>query len=202
MAHASSALSHAVRCGFLEHSPAERLVLPRVIKQRPLVWTDERVRLWKQTGQKPSAVMVWTAEQAREFLWFVSHERLFAMYRLAMMRGPRRGELLGLQWPDVDLDNAFLLIRTTSHGEDGADDPKSGAGFRYIYLDAATVEALKEWRDRQAREREAAGPLWEERDLVFTTELEGRFVLTASHGRDRPRSPVGASAGDLPRAQA
>ncbi|GAB3741997.1 tyrosine-type recombinase/integrase [Nocardiopsis nanhaiensis] len=171
MAHASSALSHAVRCGFLEHSPAERLVLPRVGKQRPLVWTRERVRLWKQTGQKPSAVMVWTAEQAREFLRFVSHERLFAMYRLAMVRGPRRGELIGLQWSDVDLGNAVLLIRKTSHGQGEMDGPKSEAGYRYIDLDAATVDALKEWRVRQAQEREAAGSLWEERDLVFTTEL-------------------------------
>ncbi|WP_193518367.1 tyrosine-type recombinase/integrase [Nocardiopsis kunsanensis] len=171
MAHAGSALSHAVKCGFLEHNPAERPNLPRVTKHRPLVWTGERVRLWEQTGQKPSPVMVWTVEQAREFLRFASHERLFAMYRLAMVRGPRRGELIGLQWSDVDLGNAVLLIRTASHGQNGGDDPKSEAGYRYIDLDAATVAALEEWRARQTREREAAGSLWEENDLVFTTEL-------------------------------
>ncbi|MFV2196833.1 tyrosine-type recombinase/integrase [Nocardiopsis sp. LOL_012] len=171
MAHAGSALNRAVACGYLERSPVDHLRLPRVVRQRPLVWTDERVRVWKETGRKPSAVMVWTARQAREFLRFAASEQLFALYRLVMVGGPRRGELLGLAWPDVDLENAFLLIREASCGEGGTDAPKSEAGYRYIDLDPVTVEALKEWRDRQARERVAAGAAWEEHGLVFTTEL-------------------------------
>jgi integrase len=85
--------------------------------------------------------MVWTAEQARRFLAFAERERLFALYRLAMLRDPRRGELLGLRWADVDLGKASALIRETCNG-----GPKTEAGHRHFGLDAGTVAALREWR--------------------------------------------------------
>ncbi|MFI6580240.1 tyrosine-type recombinase/integrase, partial [Embleya sp. NPDC050493] len=37
-------------------------------KPRPLIWTRERVAVWRRTGEVPSAVMVWTAEQTMRFL--------------------------------------------------------------------------------------------------------------------------------------
>ncbi|GAA1455560.1 tyrosine-type recombinase/integrase [Nocardiopsis tropica] len=171
MACASSALGDAVTWELLEHNPAQHLTMPRVIKQRPMVWTEARARRWRETGKKPSAVMVWNVDQVRDFLRFVSQERLFPLYRLAIVRGPRRGELLALEWPDVDLENASVLIREACQGNDKAGEPKSEAGYRYIDLDATTVDVLRAWKDRQAQERAAAGELWEKNDLVFTTEL-------------------------------
>lgn len=51
-------------------------------KPKALVWTDERVSKWEQTGEKPSPVMIWTPEQTGVFLGFVAEDRLYAMWHL------------------------------------------------------------------------------------------------------------------------
>ena len=48
-------------------------------------------------------LQVWTAAELRAFLTHVEGDRLFALWLLAGSTGMRRGELLGLQWPDADL---------------------------------------------------------------------------------------------------
>lgn len=54
-----------------------------------------------------------TREQVITFLRHVGRSRLYALYRLAIMAGLRQGELLGLRWQDVDLEEARLSIRHT-----------------------------------------------------------------------------------------
>lgn len=38
--------------------------------------------------------------------------------RMALATGARRGELLGLEWPDVDLKSGSILLRATKNGDD------------------------------------------------------------------------------------
>jgi integrase len=56
-------------------------------------------------------------------------------------------------------------------------DPKRRTSKRTISLDAGTVAALRTHRARQATERLAAGPLWQDSGAVFTME-DGRPVAT------------------------
>jgi integrase len=59
-------------------------------------------------------------------------------------------------------------------GEVAFSEPKTERGRRYLTLDPATVAALRAWSTRQAEERLAFGPGWEnEHALVFTT-ADGR----------------------------
>ena len=56
-----------------------------------------------------------TPEQAKLLLQ-VAHEsgdRLEALYVLAIHTGLRQGELLGLKWDDVDLEDGSLQVRRT-----------------------------------------------------------------------------------------
>lgn len=54
-----------------------------------------------------------TADEARQFLAAVRNDRLFALYELALRTGLRKGELLGLQWEDLDLQKGTASIRRT-----------------------------------------------------------------------------------------
>lgn len=54
-----------------------------------------------------------TTPQARATLRAAADQRLEALYVLAVFLGPRRGELLGLRWADVNLDRAQLEIVQT-----------------------------------------------------------------------------------------
>jgi integrase len=90
----------------------------------------------------------------------VESDRLYALWLLANSTGMRRGELLGVQWPDVDLGRARIAVRqslvTVGH-EVVVSEPKTAKGRRSVALDPATVAGLKTWRKQQAAERLAWG---------------------------------------------
>lgn len=50
----------------------------------------------------------WTARQLREFLEGMADDRLYALWRVAVTTGLRRGELAGLRWNDVQLEAGRL----------------------------------------------------------------------------------------------
>jgi integrase len=55
-------------------------------------------------------MMPLTEEQAAHFLNIVKGDRFEALFVLAVTTGMREGELLGLRWQDVDLENATAYI--------------------------------------------------------------------------------------------
>jgi integrase len=61
----------------------------------------------RQRKRKP-----WSSEEARTFLESVRRDdnALYAAYVLILVLGLRKGEVLGLTWPDIDLDTAELTI--------------------------------------------------------------------------------------------
>jgi integrase len=88
----------------------------------------------------------------------------------------RRGEVLGLRWADLDLDNGWLSVRQTLVVVDNhphISQPKTARGRRRIALDPATISALRGHRRTQAAERLAAGSAWSADGLVFTYQ-DGR----------------------------
>jgi integrase len=135
---------------------------------------------------------VWTAAELRAFLATVEGDRLYALWLLAASTGMRRGELLGLQWPDVDLGRARVAVRrslvTVGH-EVIVSEPKTAKGRRSVALDPGTVAGLKAWRKHQTAERLSWGPAWTDSGLVFTRE-DGRHCTP---GRSPERSPVTCS---------
>ena len=102
----------------------------------------------------------------------------FAMFvRLSAITGARRSEMLGLRWPDVDLDRAVVTIsRGLVVGPDGLveKDTKTHQ-VRRVALDAATVEALR--ADRTvAEERTARFAGQVDADaFVFASDVAGRI---------------------------
>ena len=115
---------------------------------------------------------VLTFEQAQQFLEAARGDPLEALYALALTTGMRQGELLALQWEDVDLDGRVIHVRhTLQHGSAGTwtlGTPKTAKSRREVELNPSTVEALRAHRTAQLEARLAAGPLWQDHGLVFT----------------------------------
>jgi integrase len=85
--------------------------------------------------------------------------------------GMRRGEVAGLRWPDVDLEAGRVSPRrppVVVNYEVHVSEPKTAKGRRLLALDPATVAGLRQHRARQAEERLAVGPRWQDSGLVFT----------------------------------
>jgi integrase len=59
-------------------------------------------------------------------------ERHRAMFAVCLFAGPRRGEVLGLRWADLDFDAQTLAIRSQLVDEGGYADPKTDAGIREV----------------------------------------------------------------------
>ena len=111
-------------------------------------------------------------EQARTFLEAIRDDPLEALYVLAIHRGLRQGELLGLKWDDVNLEAATLQVRRTlSLTRDGHvfEQPKNGKG-RSIELTQSAADALRSHLQRQLKEIEALGDEYQDEGLIFPGE--------------------------------
>jgi integrase len=144
------ALEDAVRDGLLTRNPADGAYT------KPKTHVETRA---------------WDAEELGTFIRATADDRLAALWRVAAMTGMRRGEILGLRWIDVDIDQGTLAVVQARVRGDGAVEttsPKTDRGRRSIDVDPITVNHLKRHRKRQIADRLETGPAWTETDLVFT----------------------------------
>ena len=101
-----------------------------------------------------------TPDQAKTFLQAARGDRFYALYVLAIHYGLRQGELLGLEWDDVDHANGTLQVRRTmSESRVGRIEgrPKNGRARR-IDISPSVVEILATHRETDGSD-----------DLVFPT---------------------------------
>jgi len=165
------ALNDAIRTHrLIEFNPAAYVELPSVQAPRARVWTSAAVQQWKETGLRPSSVMVWTPEQAGAFLDHAEDHDIvvYPIVALILHRGLRRGEALGLRESDVDLEGRTATITqqlTTVGYRPVIKIVKSYAGDRIIAIDASTTTGLRIYQ--QWRERRRADAAWPKTELFF-----------------------------------
>jgi integrase len=125
----------------------------------------------RPTVKRPVTALPLSAEEARSVLTTAQAHRNAARWTVALAVGLRQSEALGLQWADVDLVNGTLTIRRGLHrvAKQGLvyEEPKADRSRRILALPGPLVEALRAHRTAQLEEKVAAGPLWQDNDLVF-----------------------------------
>jgi integrase len=164
-----AALAEAVDEGLLPRSPAARVPLPRVVA-KPVVEKE---------------AVAWTATEVDRFLAATADHRWAIAFRLGVLYGLRRSEVLALRWDDVDTVKSTLRIdESLVATNEGAawSNAKNERSRRTIPLDDDTMRCLTKRRAEQAAERLAAGTEWEDNDLVVATR-SGRLVLPRSYDR-------------------
>lgn len=114
-------------------------------------------------------------EQARALLEAAKGTRLEALYAVALACGLRMGEVLGLRWQDVDLEQDRVAVSQALQRQKGRGlvltETKTDRSRRTIALPAPLVAALRAHRVHQLEERLAAGSRWQESGLVFTSSV-------------------------------
>jgi len=140
-------------------------------------------------------MVILDTDQARRLLDQVASDRLEALYSVALALGLRQGEALGLGWSSIDFENSTLSVSRALQRQASTlrfVEPKSPAGIRTLVMPSFVAATLRRHRVRQNQERLAAGALWSDEDLVFTTML-GRPLDARNVVRDFKRQ-LGAAA--------
>ncbi len=127
-----TALRDAVKTGLLARNPAAAVDRPRVPRKE---------------------IRALDPAQVRKLLDAAQGDPLEALYVLAVASGLRLGELLGLQWGDLDLDGGGLhvrrtLVEATHTGKLTLAEPKTTRSRRRVELPAFAVTALRAHRTR------------------------------------------------------
>lgn len=138
------------------------------------------------------------SEEACALLDAAKGEKLEALYVLAVTTGMRRGELLGLKWSDVDLENGRVSIRRTLTRIDNGKrvalgDPKTNRSRRTVRLTPQATEALREHLERQLTQMDTLGDLYDDQGLVFASEAG--TPINPSNLRQRSFAPLLKRAG-------
>jgi integrase len=108
-------------------------------------------------------------DQVVQLLAAANGERFEALYVLAVTTGLRQGELLGLQWGDVDWQGQSLSVRRQlieNNGRFELAEPKTTAARRKVELPSMAVEALE-------RHRVRLGAVPHSTKLIFTDSQGG-----------------------------
>lgn len=115
------------------------------------------LRLWTHARRRGPKWTLWTPEEVRSFIEYVTDHRLFAAFYLLSVTGLRRGKLLGLYWND--LQGSRLRIQrsyTIREGGPASSDTKITHGRHIVTLPLNALAVLAEHRERQATEVSAA----------------------------------------------
>lgn len=159
----SSIMERAVKWQMIQENPCRRIDPPKVDRHQIICLDDE---------------------QAMKFLACLETQPLEdkTFFTLALYTGMRRGELLGLEWPDIDLTTGVISIRRTSqYGGKKlgtyTDDTKTEQSKRSIRVTQNVVELLGAYKVEQAERRLRLGDAWAggwtEHPRLFTNQ-DGR----------------------------
>ena len=149
------ALTQAVKWNLVSRNVCDSVSLPKSQKYEPQMLTKSQVlALFK--GSKGHSL--------EAFIW------------LCLTLGLRNGELHGLRWSDIDMEDKTLKVeRTVSYiaGRYIEGDPKSKKSKRTIVLPRFLMESLKRHKKRQTARRARVGDTWQDLDLVFSNPVGG-----------------------------
>ena len=139
---------------------------------------------WKKIAVNPVAdadppsvkyeeMSIWSLDEIQKFLQQCKGERHYLTFLLAIYTGMRRGEILGLQWSDIDFDKKMIYVsRSLAHV------PNSGYMFttlktknskRQIPIPEFVLHELYKHKQRLDEWKGLVEDLYEDNDLVICT---------------------------------
>lgn len=150
-----SIMAQAYKLELIDSNPTEttRITLPR---------TEEK------------EVEVFTREESAHVLECLQNEPIMwqALINIAIVTGARRGEIVALQWEDIDLQRRTISIKRSNYKLAGDEirskEPKTKKSVRTVTIDEYTAAILNEWHKAQMLERIKLGDLWKPGNWLFT----------------------------------
>ena len=154
----SDVFSYAVKMEMLTDNPCKRVTVPKGEKKEKDIYTLEEVaQLFQLLETAPLKYRVF--------------------FTLAIYSGFRRGEMLGLEWKDIDWEHNVISVRRTSNytASKGiyTDTTKTKKSQRSLKFPQSVIDLLREYKAEQDEERIKLGTKWQDYDRLFV-KWDGR----------------------------
>lgn len=151
----SDVFGYAIKLSMLNDNPCRNVTVPKGEKKEKQIYTLEEIA------------------QIFELLDGEDVPTKFRVFiKLAVYSGFRRGELLGLEWKDINWESNLISVRRTSNYtvEKGnyTDTTKTKMSQRTLKFPNYVMELLRELKAEQETEAEKAGSKWVNTDRLFT----------------------------------
>jgi len=142
-----SVYEHAIKMQIISHNPCKAVTLPKV--------NEQELKIYSVAETQKILGLLYQDEKERHFALF---------FILAIFTGFRRGELLGLEWSDIDFERQVLSLNRTSLYTKGkcvyTNTPKTRTSYRSLKLPAEIMALLSRYKEHQAKYIESIGDKW------------------------------------------
>ena len=175
----SDVLGYAVKLSMISENPCSRVSIPKGTKKEKKIYTVSEVeKLFELIEDEPM--------------------KYRAYFILSVYSGFRRGEMLGLEWKDVDWDNNVISVRRTSNytKADGyfTDTTKTKRSQRSLKFPQEVMDLLIKWKTEQGDQADSIGSKWVDTDRLFTkdtgepmcTNMPYKWLQTLCERNDLP----------------
>lgn len=148
----SDIFGYAVKMGVVSDNPCSKVAVPKCNSTEKKIYTVEEItKLLQELRGEPLKYQ--------------------AFFNLAAFSGFRRGELLGLEWKDIDFESCVISIRRTScyTAKDGTytDTTKTRKSQRSMKFPTQVIDILKRYKDEQTDMANKLGSKWVDTDRLF-----------------------------------
>ncbi len=152
----SDVFGYAVKMGVVSENPCSRVTVPKTVQREKKIYRPQDIeRLLALLKDEPMKYRVY--------------------FNILVFSGFRRGEMMGLEWKDVDFENRLISVRRTSNYtvERGVytDTTKTKQSQRTLKFPNAVFALLKEFKLEQEEEQKRLGNKWHDHDRLFVNDF-------------------------------
>ena len=160
-------LHKAVYWQLIVANPAERVQAPKARKPKRRSYDDEQTKILLENLEKLS----------------VEETKYKVAIILTVFTGVRLGELMGLEWQDVDFKNGIISINRSSQylSDMGVftKTPKTESSIREIAIPEFIISLLEEYKLWYEEQKSIYGELWTNSDRLFV-QADGKPMHPSS----------------------
>ena len=148
-------LHKAVYWQLIVNNPAERVQPPKARKPKRKYYDDEQCKILLENLE------------TQEIKYKVA-------IIITIFTGVRLGELMGLEWSDIDFRNGIISINKASQylSEKGVytKEPKTSSSYRNVSIPDSVIEMLEEYKIWYDNQKELCGEFWNNSDRLFVQD--------------------------------
>ena len=170
----NSVFRYAYRMRIIQENPCERCELPKLKQDTGLhYFTLDQARTFldflSEPYQSTYKAHSRTDDTGKRYSvpeyteTHVMRYQFDVLFNLAIFGGFRRGELVAMQWRDVDFENRTISVQRAAAKIEGGQiikEPKTQKSVRTVVMPSESMDLLREWKKRQRELYMQLGTQW------------------------------------------